>query len=900
MKIINIISLFFLISLIEEIANKKFPLTKNINIPKNIRILNENQNLISTLYYSDKENYYYLKLYLGDEKIPQTYILDTTLSLISSPCNLCDSCEVHNNPPFKINKEADIINCNSQQCSTVIKQSDCQEEKCYFNIENINNKNIEGFLVNSKIFLNNSDSLPLFTVPIGCTIKEGYYYKIKEANGVIGLNNNDNTFIDNIFNLNIISNNLFTICLSKDGGYLSFGQIINFLNYDNINYINLLASSNHLFELQINYIKIEEEVISEKYKSYIDTTNKYSIFPATMYNSLIEYFTKKVNIFNYDYPYGYCKELYNVEEENILYSIFHNIVVSFEGYNYEWKTQNYIIKYKIEQNQIKACLGFKSSDTNNDIIILGTNFMIGHDIIFDKTNQRIALLESDCDKYKNRDNKESDELSLSEQQENNIQENSDTKKENNENQNNTEYNNNLTGEIRMDNNFNNNSIINETELNENDRTDDYSIDFKEQNNNNYSNTDIIEDNNNNIEQEIKNSLINTKQEYNETVSDNTMSNNIDSTSEYLINDNISTYVNHDINDNLNSTYINNITKEILDSQINDILSYELNDNITYSIANNDTINDSINDTINHTLTDIINDTNYDNINDTIDDTIDDTINDTINDIVNDTNYGISDIINDTIYTINDTIYDISDVMNDTINFTINDIINDTLNYSINYIINNTINDIINDTINDTVNDILIDNISDILNDTSHDTINDTMELYSGNTIYNIDNSSTIINDDNYITEKIEETIIRHIYSSTIIISTNVNQEKKESQINNITNEKKNNENNTNLINEYQTNGNNSNNIDKNELLENEDKSIVNGLFKTFKSFFKNKLLYFLFALLGVILCFVIVILISCAIISCIKMFKRRNYIEQVDDTQKNSRYNTASISSKSS
>ena len=89
--------------------------------------------------------------------------------------------------------------------------------------------------------------------------------------------------------------------------------------------------------------------------------------------------------------------------------------------------------------------------------------------------------------------------------------------------------------------------------------------------------------------------------------------------------------------------------------------------------------------------------------------------------------------------------------------------------------------------------------------------------------------------------------------------------------------------------------------DKNELIETkEDKSILGGIFSLLKSFLKNKLIYFLLALIGVILCFVIVIFISCAIISCIKLFRRRNYMQQMDiENPKDSKYNTASISSRS-
>lgn len=86
------------------------------------------------------------------------------------------------------------------------------------------------------------------------------------------------------------------------------------------------------------------------------------------------------------------------------------------------------------------------------------------------------------------------------------------------------------------------------------------------------------------------------------------------------------------------------------------------------------------------------------------------------------------------------------------------------------------------------------------------------------------------------------------------------------------------------------------NINNNDLKE---KTFIEKIFGMFKSFLKNKLMYFLFALLGVVFCFIVVILISCAIISCFKMFKRRDYMEQIDDIQKDSKYNTASLSSRS-
>ena len=58
----------------------------------------------------------------------------------------------------------------------------------------------------------------------------------------------------------------------------------------------------------------------------------------------------------------------------------------------------------------------------------------------------------------------------------------------------------------------------------------------------------------------------------------------------------------------------------------------------------------------------------------------------------------------------------------------------------------------------------------------------------------------------------------------------------------------------------------------------------NKFFEIIKSFLKNKLIYFFVAFICIILCFVSIIFLSCAIISCVKYIKKRssNYMEQVD------------------
>ena len=765
MKLLNVMSLFLILNLIEQIFNNSF--SKKSKINKNLRKLPENKYFITRIYYSNKDNYY-IKLFLGEEHTSQTFILDTTFSLISSPCNLCDTCNKKFLPFYKINNEEDIIKCSSPQCSLFTNINYCEEENCYLKEDNkINsNKNIEGYLINSKLLINNinlnigNNETLLFSIPIVCTIKEGSYYRNKDANGIIGLNNDKNTIIDNMFNLNIISNNMFSICLSKKGGYLIFGENEKSSYYSNINYINILplSQNNNLYKLEINKFEIEQDKIIIESISYIDSTNNYSFFPKNIYDFIIQVLRKE-NItyyFNYDEQYGYCKILKEENEKKELYRFFPNITISFKNYKFEWEPNNYIIEFEVEVNFIKICLGFKELSDNNDEIMFGTNFMIGNKIIFDKNNQKLAFVKSDCDKFIS------------------SHENTENKNELNNG------NNSLTEIFKQEENIKNDSIINETSLK--------SIII----NDNKTYEDIKSEIYNNFEKSIISNEIN-KNEENKTIIESAINKEDNKTLIHTIQD--------------SNTFLNNII-------------------------------------INSTYSTIINVSTINNLNNTI---------------LESFNYSFINIINKTIFDTN-------------------------INKNINTIINGFINsDIIN-----------ITNVSTIPSNkiiivSSMPYINNTIEILKDFILTSNIKLSTIANNEFKTNNAFSDNT-----SLTDIIEKNENA--------NIINKKNitdiiNVENKDNIINDFpsDTNANIKINMDNSE----KDKSFMNNIFRIFKSFLKNKLIYFLFALLGVIFCFIVLVLILCSIISCIKMFKRRNYMEQVDDIPRDSKYNTASLSSRS-
>ena len=65
------------------------------------------------------------------------------------------------------------------------------------------------------------------------------------------------------------------------------------------------------------------------------------------------------------------------------------------AYEYIWKPNNYVYKVIDRENKrIKACFGF--SESKNEKIVLGSNWMKEHHIIFDIEKEQIGFSESIC------------------------------------------------------------------------------------------------------------------------------------------------------------------------------------------------------------------------------------------------------------------------------------------------------------------------------------------------------------------------------------------------------------------------------------------------------------------------------------------------------------------------
>ena len=343
--------------------------------------------------------YYYTTLFFGEEKTPQTFILDTTSSLISSPCDMCESCGVHSNKYFNISDpEKEVLKCNDSNCKSLY--GNCENQQCSYRFDYYENAYIKGIYVNKEIRFN-ENSTKYFNMPIGCTINETNYIITQESDGIMGLNNDENSFINRLYRSNIISENIFSICLNhNNSGYLSLGEVVTDSHLSEyINYIPFkIDKEEKYYKIKIDSFEIGNSKIDFKSEAIIDTTATLSSFPTKLFNLIVNELDNKCSedvcgklVKNKNF--GLCAVFKN--ESIMINSIINwsDINISLGESIFIWKSQNYWMDLSSE-NYLRACLGFES--TEEDIITLGASFLHGNDVIFDRKKKNIGLVESKC------------------------------------------------------------------------------------------------------------------------------------------------------------------------------------------------------------------------------------------------------------------------------------------------------------------------------------------------------------------------------------------------------------------------------------------------------------------------------------------------------------------------
>ena len=379
------------------------------------------------------KNYYFTTLYITDSKKRQTYLIDTGSDIMSSSCKQEPGINpLKNNFIFENKTSLSQLKCDSKICD-MLPANKCKENKediCSYDSSNNSNQGIKGYYIQDIAYLEvvYDHHLPpkqsesqrkkyhSYAVPIGCTTDEYGKYKDLYADGILGVNNSPKSFIGLLYKLKIIKNDLFSLCFGQRGGFMSLGEIDIRHHYDRmIQYVPFVESDIY-YQIKINCFsfKSKESIntdtnlnntyIKADAIAQINTGYNITYFPEKIYNELIQEFnnfcTKNAECGSFkEYPdLGFCAIFQDRESLfDSLYRHWPELLVHLDNnVTYIWKPGNFYFYYHDLNDTRFACLGFAKHNSQN--IILGTNFMYGYDVIFDRKEKRLGLARAECSK----------------------------------------------------------------------------------------------------------------------------------------------------------------------------------------------------------------------------------------------------------------------------------------------------------------------------------------------------------------------------------------------------------------------------------------------------------------------------------------------------------------------
>ena len=417
-----IINIFILLNLILS-YNSISTEIKVISIPY-LSLHSENSNLrnLSEQYIygsAFKINYYYSNIYLGDDIQKQGLILDTGSSITTSTCSpLCQSCGKHICPPYDIKSKNKIISCSDSKCGMV--NSNCNknkkenENKCSFSISYSEGSTLRGVYINELVrFGKDYKEQDGTYVPMGCTTYENHLFLKQEANGIMGLRNSENNFVELLYKLGAIKRNIFSLCFEQLGGIFTIGEINNKTHLEKMVFLPSKKVKDKYFGLNIKSILVNNRKLVNYVENnfnnsiYIDSGTTISYFSKTIFDEILN-LTKeecqkfnKNNVcgkYNYDSTFGHCFYFDNVNDLNYaIKNYWPTLHFVLDGYDYKWTPERYVFNITSE-NQTGACMGFAIYYGNT--LKFGSTWIIGHDIAFDRENNLLGFAEADCTENK--------------------------------------------------------------------------------------------------------------------------------------------------------------------------------------------------------------------------------------------------------------------------------------------------------------------------------------------------------------------------------------------------------------------------------------------------------------------------------------------------------------------
>ena len=365
---------------------------------------------------------HHVHVYVGSPPQRQTLIVDTGSRLMAFPCRPCRGCGTHASPYFdlSISTTYQTPKCGSCQLRGI---STCSlfHEFCTITQTYTEGSSWTATEVQDLVWFGTSDVTTSveehmqLAVPMsfGCQTTIKGLFKRQYADGILGLGRHDTSIIQAYYDAQAISHNAFSLCLTRDGGYLNVGGSLS-PSYHVEPMISTPISREHgLYSIEVIQIQVGTIVIANEHDTNTDalrvvnggkgcildsgTTDTYMplALAKALQKAALEESSGVSDLSGKRRTKGYSHTDF-LKLPSITFTFANNATLVVPP-------SNYMEDVPLDDRTGQASVWSGNKPLTNRLyfestegLVLGANAMFGYDILFDTQNNQVGIAKANC------------------------------------------------------------------------------------------------------------------------------------------------------------------------------------------------------------------------------------------------------------------------------------------------------------------------------------------------------------------------------------------------------------------------------------------------------------------------------------------------------------------------
>lgn len=339
-------------------------------------------------------------MWVGTPPSKFSVITDTGSTLLAFPCKACTQCGTHERHRYDplVSSTSHKVPCGGGcrgTCNSAAQQ-------CAYTQSYTEGSSLRGLYYSDQVWIGADVAAPAaaesatFGIPFtfGCHTYENGLFTSQLADGIMGLGRDGQSIIAALHGKRVLDKQLFSMCLSLQGGALALGGIDTAHHKEPVAW-QAFSTSSGFYTVRVTEVTAAGQHVSGGASAIVDSGTSFTYLPASAFSSMQSKLQSAAGAVA-----GATKT--NVQGEGLCYT-FSNAaqqLAKMPGLSIKVGAVTFDVApehvwFNMAWDGPSAfCLGVYNNGGSSGVI--GANAMMGYDVVFDLESNRLGLAKSDC------------------------------------------------------------------------------------------------------------------------------------------------------------------------------------------------------------------------------------------------------------------------------------------------------------------------------------------------------------------------------------------------------------------------------------------------------------------------------------------------------------------------